>query len=243
MSSIVKAKSISGLGISDSYSDEEKNSRYKNKGQFESSAESHQEMILQAIRRSRHIDIEAAKRAENIIEKANRTKKEIQDEAIKKGFAEGIELGKAAGRKDSNAQFEKALQEIETIVEAVRKERISWIENQKDDLANVSLEIARKIMKQQINTSDEAILKMLEDVIHENRNETSIKIYLSEYSKTMDLKVDKALSEKIRNIAKNISVSLIKEEDVIMIETSSGIVDISFASQMENIKEAIINTF
>lgn len=243
MSSIVKAKSISGQGVGNSFDEEQNFKRYHSQANMNISPETHQEMILQAIRKSRHIDFEAGKRAEIIIEKANRTRTEIEGDAEKQGFAKGFEEGKESGRLEATVKLEKALGEITSIVKTIKQERVIWLENQKEDLATVSLEIAKKIMKQQISLSDEALLKMLEDVIHENRNEASIKIYLSEYIRTMDLRIDKDLCEKIRNIAKNISVTVMKEEEVIMVETSSGIVDISFASQMENIKEAIINTF
>ena len=227
LSSIVKAKSMTA-GIN-----------MKSSRASELPEEWHQEMILQAIRKSRHIDNEAGKRADEIINLANETSGHIWRAAEKNGYAAGFEQGYSVGRKTSETEGEKALCEIKTIIDTIEEDRNRQLENQRQDMIMLSLEIAKKIMKQQITVQEEAIMKMLEEIILENRSEASVKICISEYSKCLDLKIDRELTEKIRNMAKNISVTVTKDEDVIMVETSSGIVDISFPTQLEHIRETI----
>ena len=242
LSSIVKAESLTnGSGKKESAEDQNYN-RYFNPGKSNLKDESHQEMILQAIRKSRHIDSEAGRRAEAIIEAATQTGEQIKHEAEKIGFAEGLEKGIVEGKKTAERRAEAAISDLRAIAEAFKEDQRRQQESQQDEIIALSLAIAKKIMKQQIEVQENAIVKMLEDVIHENRGESSIKIFLSEYSKSVDFRVDKDLTEKIRNMARNISVTVVKDEDILMVETSSGIVDINMMSQLGHIEEAIKST-
>ena len=158
-------------------------------------------------------------------------------EAERLGYEKGYAKGLAEGAKEARRTAEEGLREIESLIEAIRRERMEAIKREEKDLLMVAFEIAKKIMKQQILIVENAIPKMLEEVIAEN--ETGVKIFLPEYSKTLDVALDKSIAQKIRNLSKNVKVIVTQNDDHIMAETENGMVDMSIPVQLSQLREAM----
>ncbi|MGI6734240.1 MAG: hypothetical protein ACOX4J_08785 [Anaerovoracaceae bacterium] len=194
-------------------------------------------ILEQAIKKSRHIHDEAVKRAEDLVKSAQEQGELIRMEAERLGYEEGYAKGLAEGAKEARRTAEEGLREIESLIEAIRRERMEAIKREEKDLLMVAFEIAKKIMKQQILIVENAIPKMLEEVIAEN--ETGVKIFLPEYSKTLDVALDKSIAQKIRNLSKNVKVIVTQNDDHIMAETENGMVDMSIPVQLSQLREAM----
>ncbi len=242
LSSVFKAKSISNNpDDAKAYPDSEPRA-YRRDREYEYPDDQKQMMILQAIKKSQHIDNEAMKRAEDIIENAHRKSRQIVQDAEKNGYDQGYVKGVEIGRELAGKEVESALTELKNIIEQIKADEKALAARHEKDIVMLSMEIAKKIMKQQILLDEDAIPKMLDEVLHEYKNETNIKIYLSEYHKSIDFKINHRISKKIQGMAQNISVNTVKDEDVIMVETPDGIIDVSLKSQLEHIKEAMNHT-
>ena len=100
----------------------------------------------------------------------------------------------------------------------------------------VAFEIAKKIMKQQILIVENAIPKMLEEVIAENE---TVSRSFPKYSKTLMSPLDKSIAQKIRNLSKNVKVIVTQNDDHIMAETENGMVDMSIPVQLSQLREAM----
>ena len=194
-------------------------------------------LLSQAVMKSQQIDNEARSKAESLLESATRESREIFANAEKEGYAKGYDEGLLEGRKAAEAIAAEGLQEMEVLGRLLRKERQATFERHQKDVVAVAFELAKKIMKQQAQIDENFVLKMLEDVLHEN--EGTMKIYLSEYQKTLDLKIDKSISKKIRNSFKEAKVVMLQEEDKIMVETHDGVVDMSLPVQIKQLEAAI----
>lgn len=194
-------------------------------------------LLNQAVMKSQQIDNEARSRAESLLESAKRESREIFANAEEEGYAKGYEEGFLEGRKAAELLASQGLQEVEELARLLRKERQATFERHQKDVMAVAFELAKKIMKHQAEIDENFVLKMLEDVLHEN--EGTMKVYLSEYQKTLDLKIDKSISKKIRNSFKEAKVVVLQEEDKIMVETHDGVVDMSLPVQMNQLEAAI----
>ena len=111
------------------------------------------------------------------------------------------------------------------------------MKKEEKELFDIALELSGKIMKQHVQADEGALLKMLEEIMQEN--EGSMKIYLSEYQKSLDIRIDKATAKKIKSMFKGAKLVLLKEEDLIMGENESGIVDMSVPAQLEQLKKVV----
>lgn len=197
--------------------------------------------------------VEGIKSANDLMKSAVKSGKEIRLISKEKGYNEGFsqghesglsqghESGLAQGLKEgaeaAKAQAQEGLNEIQELIECLKQERQTALENRKDDMLSVAFEIAKKIMKQQAKCDENLLPGMLEDIILDN--DEDLKIYLSEYQKTLDIHIDKEISERIRKISKNAKVIILKEDDKIMIETKNGVVDMSLPVQLDQLGKAI----
>ncbi|NLT47439.1 MAG: hypothetical protein GXX92_03400 [Clostridiales bacterium] len=196
------------------------------------------ELILeQALRKSRRIYEEAVKRAEDTVESATLESRSIRIEAEQRGYQDGYVQGLKDGSSRARSDMEEGLREIGELILAISNERREALERQEKDLLKIAFEIAKKIMRQQIQADENSIAQMLEEVISEH--ETGVKIYLPEYSKTLDVVIDKSVAKKIRNASKNVKVVITQNDDLIMAETECGTIDMSIPVQLKQLQKAI----
>ncbi|MDD4565425.1 MAG: FliH/SctL family protein [Eubacteriales bacterium] len=194
-------------------------------------------IIKHALKKAKHIENEAEIRAEAIIRNAISDSREIMNVSEKKGYDEGYLRGLVDGASASEIAAEESLMELGRMVDCFRLEQKEIIKREEKQLLNVALELSKKIMKHHVRMDEGAILKMLKEIIQEN--EVSMKIYLSEYQKSLDIRIDKVMAKKIRGALKDTKLVLLKEEDLIMGENESGIVDMSVPAQLEQLKKVI----
>ncbi len=194
-------------------------------------------ILQQAIRKARHIENEAKVRADSIVDSAVQSSRELLEDAEKKGYEEGYLRGLVDGANASEIAAEEGLLELRRLIDLFKTEQKSALERDERDLMEIAFELSRKIMRQHIQVDENAVQKMLEEIVTEN--EGSFKIFFSEYQKTLDIHIDKAVVKKMRNLTKEAKLVLIKEEDLIMIENESGIVDMSVPVQLEQLKKAV----
>ncbi len=194
-------------------------------------------ILRQAITKAKHIESEASLRSESLINSAMKSSREIMNTAEKRGYDEGYLRGLVDGANASERAAEEGLGELRRLLDAMKAERISALEREESDMIKLAFELAKKIMKQHMQVDENAVQKMLEELIVEN--EGSVKIYMSEYQKSLDVHVDKALAKKLKAISKDAKIVIIKDEDLIMGETESGIIDMSVPVQLENLKKAV----
>lgn len=207
----------------------------------ENSGKTAERVLEHAIKRARLIHDEAVKRAEDLIKKAEKESESIRLEALREGYEEGYTNGFSEGAEKAKKAAEDGLRDIENLIEGIRKERMEAIERQEKDLIAIAFEIAKKIMRQQILIDENAIPKMLEQVIMEN--ESGLRIYLPEYSKTLDLAIDKSIAQRIRNLSENVKVVVTENDDFLMAETENGMVDMSIPVQISQLQEAVEEAF
>lgn len=244
LSSIVKAKQLTDIPpkpVEISTAASEINIAEIERTSISEINEKKETILKQAIRKAKHIENEAQLRANSLVESAMKSSREIMNVAEKKGYEEGYLRGLVDGANASETAAEEGLLELKRLIELFRTEQRAVLERDEKDLIEISFELAKKIMKQHVQVDENAVQKMLEEIIAEN--EGSYKIFFSEYQKTLDIHIDKAIAKKLRNLAKDAKLVLIKEEDLIMSENEGGIVDMSVPVQLAQLKKAVDHAY
>ncbi|WP_227017661.1 FliH/SctL family protein [Sinanaerobacter chloroacetimidivorans] len=199
--------------------------------------EKKEEILRQAMIKSKQIEAEANNRANSLVNSALKSSKSMMLDAELKGFNEGFQRGLEEGRMAAEQAAEAGLAEIKRLIEAMKAVQKETMQTQEQDLVNLAFEIAGKIIRQEVQSDDSAVLKMIEEIILENQG--NIKITLSEYQKSLGIYLDKSIIQKIRSLSKDAKVVLVKEEDIILVETETGIIDMSVPVQTEQLKLAV----
>ena len=155
----------------------------------------------------------------------------------REGFQAGLKEGLNAGLAQAAVEIENKLQEINELLEVINTEHQRALDNQQQELLEIAFEIAKKIMKHQVQEDRDLFLKFFDEVIH--GDEEDLKIYLSENQKTLDLHINKEMSEKLKKLAKKSKVIILKDEDKIMVETNDSVIDMSLPVQLDQLEKAI----
>jgi flagellar assembly protein FliH len=194
-------------------------------------------IIKQALKKAKNIEDEAKLRAEAIIKNAINDSQEIISQSEKKGYDEGYLRGVADGVAASEKAAEESLLEFKQMVDCFQIEQKEIKKREEKQLIDIALELSKKIMKQHVQMDESAILKMMEEIIRES--EGALRIYLSEYQKSLNIRIEKDMAKRIRSMLGDTKLVLLKEEDLIMAENEGGIVDMSVPTQLEQLKKAV----
>ncbi|MDD3305783.1 MAG: FliH/SctL family protein [Acetobacterium sp.] len=205
--------------------------------------------------------VEAMHAANELMKEAIRASQEIkeksQESGYQEGFSQGYATGHEEGRKDgaqegfqaglkeglndglaqAAADIDNKFQEINDLLEEILTERQRALDNQKKELLNIAFEIAKKIMKYQVQEDNDLFLRFFDEVIH--GDEEDLKIYLSENQKTLELHINKEMAEKLKKLSKKSKVIILKDEDKIMVETNDSVIDMSLPVQLGQLEKAI----
>lgn|GEM_PF-3308533 len=180
---------------------------------------------------------EARKRADAILENAMKTSREIMEQAREQGFEEGYRRGLVEGGHEAFIAVQEKLDEIQQLADLVAEERCREYRKEDRTLIGLAMEIARKIMKKTARLEEDVLEQMIEEVLSEH--EGKCKVVISEYQRTLDFKVDKSLARRLKTFSKNASIVFVKEEDLILVETGSGVVDLSIPVQLAHLEQAL----
>ncbi|PKM71400.1 MAG: hypothetical protein CVU92_08675 [Firmicutes bacterium HGW-Firmicutes-17] len=205
--------------------------------------------------------VEAMHAANELMKEAIRASQEIKEKSQETGYQEGFSQGYATGHEEglqdgtregfqaglreglnegtaqAAVEIENKLQEINEMLEVINSERQRALDNQAQELLDIAFEIAKKIMKHQVQEDQDLFLKFFDEVIH--GDEEDLKIYLSENQKTLDLHINKEMSEKLKKLAKKTKVIILKDEDKILVETNDSVIDMSLPVQLDQLEKAI----
>jgi len=205
--------------------------------------------------------VEAMYAANELMKEAIRASQEIKEKSQETGYQEGFSQGYATGHQEglrdggqegfqaglreglsegvaqAAAEIENKLQEIDDLLEVIHSERQRALDNQEQELLDIAFEIAKKIMKHQVHEDRDLFLKFFDEVIH--GDEEDLKIYLSENQKTLDLHINKEMTEKLKKLAKKSKVIILKDEDKILVETNDSVIDMSLPVQLDQLEKAI----
>jgi flagellar assembly protein FliH len=193
---------------------------------LDDAAEKAKELIRAAREEAADIAREAAKRAET-------TRQEAEIAGFEAGYARGAE----EGRRAAEAEAAEYIDELNALAEQMRRERLEALNREEKELVLIAVEAAEKIMRQQCRTDMSAVSKMLTEIVREN--EGVVRLYLSEFQHTLEFHLDRNITKKIKHFAGGLSTVLVKEDDSIMLETETGVVDASVPSQLAILRETL----
>ncbi|NLY70525.1 MAG: hypothetical protein GX076_02410 [Clostridiales bacterium] len=193
-------------------------------------------ILRQAIQRSKHIEDEARKRAEALLEDAHEKSHKILAEAESLGYQQGYEQGFKDGFNAAKEQAAEGLNEIEYLIELIKRQQREAYFKEEQHLIDLAFEIAKKILRREAEEDRDLIPKMIHDIISEH--EGVLKVYLSEYNQALDIHIDRTIIDKIKKETKNLKVVTVSHEDMIMVDTENGVIDLSISEQLKKIRDA-----
>lgn len=185
--------------------------------------------------------------AEAIIEKANKTKSEIEKRAYEEGYNQGKQNGYEDGyaeglnkvQIDTDDKVRERIENAEEILSKANSEYIEYLKDKEKEIISLAFEMASIIAKKEVSSSD-GILPLLEDILSEAKGEENIIIKCN----TIHIK---AIEEKLKYYEKAYAIKgeifvledPLMEEGNAVIEKNTGKVVIGLDIALKNLEQAL----
>jgi flagellar assembly protein FliH len=180
-------------------------------------------------------DIQA--QAEAILKKASAEREAIEMEAYQKG----IEQGQAQGQMMAVKRIEPLIQTLSLTIEELKKIRQHILEKHQDQIMEILVIMTEKVIHRQIQLSPDIILETLRHACSHLTETAEIRLRVHpsdfEYIRDMERIITTQLTGKG-------SIHFIEDTTIerggIIIDTEFGEIDASIRSQIEHMKEVLL---
>lgn len=164
----------------------------------------------------------------NLVSRAQMEATSIKESAIKDGYNQGLEKA----QEDIN-ELRNSLKDFFTYKEKVAKE-IS------KDILEIALDVAQTIIKKEVEQDNEILLNTVIDILKSNVK-TDERVTLKVSPEDIDF-VKLSVPDMLSIAQTEAKISVVSQDNIekgsVIVETSSGVVDASFKTQLDVLREA-----
>jgi flagellar assembly protein FliH len=204
------------------------------------------EMILQDAHREADELLEKAKAQAEAEAKARA--KEICEAAKaagrQEGYAQGFAQAQEEGRKARAEQAAALEAEVQKFLEQATARIDRQMDDNLDDLQELALAVAEKVVCISLKSSAEVISRMIQTAIDKRKHKEWVRIYISESDAKRLTQVPPALAASLSALSERVRLIPVSDDEpgTCIIEMPDEIVDASAATQMANIRGVLLNT-
>ena len=180
---------------------------------------------------------------------AEQIKSQARDEGHEIGEREGYEKGYIDGYEKAQQEVEKTLKkeadelllELRDLIASVEQKKREMLEQYKDDLRDIAISIAEKIIRVSLKSSGDIIKRMIISATEGIMSKVWVKIYIARCDAEMAVNGDSMLINSISYVSDHIKIIVMENEapGTCILEFPDKVIDASTNTQIENIKEII----
>jgi len=185
---------------------------------------------------------EAQGKADEVIRQAQEDAEEIKKNAFAQASEDGYQDGYQKAYEEHKAKMEEEtaifLLQVRDIVQAYETEKELLISQNIDELKDVSIAIAEKVIQISLKTSGEIIKKMIVTATNKMKHKEWAKIYISKSDSSLIVQSNADLLDAISHLSEHIKVIVMEDSapGTCIIELPDQIIDASASTQIENIR-------
>lgn len=194
---------------------------------------------------------QAVRQAEEILRTAKEQGSQLCEEYRKKGYEDGLLLGREAGYQEARQTYEEQLNqdrreiktELEACISSMEKKKAELLDHYLLDLRDIAVAIAEKVIRISLKTSSETMKLMIVAATTGLRKKEWVKIHISKYSVDMVMESDAEFLNALSFLSDNVKIiKMGEEEGTCIVELPDEIIDLSVNTQMANIRELLENS-
>lgn len=180
---------------------------------------------------------EAKSKAEQILKDARRNKESIEMEAYRKG----LEMGQAEGQKMALKRLEPLAETLRKAVDEVENLRKALTERHLMDLLEVVLAISEKVIHREIHLAPDIILETIRAASAHlaDTDAVILRLHPSDYEYIRE--IEELLKDKLTGRK---GISFVEDGGIdrggVLIETELGTIDATIRSQIDHIRDVIM---
>ncbi len=161
-----------------------------------------------------------------------------RDEGYNQGFAEGLAEARKEGRAENEKQAAEQGKTVKKFLEDAARERVELIEQSKEELKDLALAIAEKVIRVSLKSSSDIILRMIESATDKHKRCEWAHIYIADCdTKAMALTIPE-LTSALSHVSDRVRIIPMADDEsgTCIIEMPDEIIDASVSTQLDAIR-------
>ncbi|MFI3250904.1 MAG: FliH/SctL family protein [Eubacteriales bacterium] len=198
---------------------------------------------------SRAIIAAAYEKAEKIMEDAalqaeaelEMLKSMANEEGYSAGYARGMVDAVAQAKEERDTLSAEMQDEVKRFIESTSESREQMIMNTQEELADLAIAVAEKVVRISLKTSHEVIVRMIQNATDKLKRREWVHIYISGCDSKGMAQISPMLSSSLGSISDHIKIIPMQDDELgtCIIETPEEIIDASLTTQVANIRDII----
>ena len=162
-------------------------------------------------------------------------------EGYEKGYIDGYEKAQQEVENTLKKEADELLVELRDLIASVEHKAREMLEQYKDDLRDIAISIAEKIIRVSLKSSGDIIKRMIISATEGIMSKEWVKIYIARCDAEMAVNGDSMLINSISYVSDHIKIIVMENEapGTCILEFPDKVIDASTNTQIENIKEII----
>lgn len=204
----------------------------------------------QALKRKEEILCQARIKSQQLIQNAvacaadilNDAKKKAQEEFVlaqNAGFEEGLRQGKEA----AEMKIMKPYNDLRLLINSIEEKKVEIFNDYENELKELALSVAKKVIDINLEKDDSLFLNIFNNAVKEYKKLEWVKVTVSGYESSVAVtRTDKLL--ELAKGATDIDIKIFEDapRGTCIIETPHSIVDASVDTQLQRIKNILLET-
>lgn len=195
------------------------------------------------------IKSQAQKEAQDIVEKAKAEAQDIISNAkveeksiFEKSKSEGFKAGHEEGYKEGNEEAQRLVERIHKMIEAVQAKRQEILDNTEQQIVNLVILIARKVVKIMSENQKSVIMSNVLQALKKVKGsgDVTLRVNLADVKLTTE-----HIKDFIRQVENIKNISVVEDSSVekggCIVETDFGAIDARISSQLNELETQILN--
>ncbi|MGC8782898.1 MAG: type III secretion system stator protein SctL [Armatimonadota bacterium] len=178
--------------------------------------------------------------AKRVLAEAHRQADQMRQDAVRKGYEEGLQLGREEGLRHYQQAIEALGSEVQKLVDAILAERQRLWEEMEPQVVDLVLEIARKVLREEIQARREATLSIIKHALRRVVDTEHVRIRVH----PDDLRIAREHREDFLAVCDGVKqIEIVDDQRVggggCIIETPSGTIDASLRTQIQSVEKSL----
>ena len=164
-----------------------------------------------------------------------------RDEGYRDGYAQGTAKAMSDAVRDREATAARLEKEVKDFLEKASLAREEMILQSRDELVELCLAVAEKVVRVSLKSSSEVVVRMIQTATERMKRQEWVHIYISGCDVRQLSKISPALTTTLGALSQHIKIIPMGdgEDGTCIVETPEEIMDASISTQMSNVRDVI----
>ena len=164
-----------------------------------------------------------------------------RDEGYRDGYAQGTAKAMDDAQRDREAVAARLEKEVQAFLEKADMAREEFIRQSQDELLDLCIAVAEKVVRVSLKSSSEVIVRMIQTATERMKRQEWVHIYISGCDTKGAAQISPALTTALGALSQHVKIIPMGDDEggTCIVETPEEIIDASVSTQMTNIRDLL----